>query len=245
MKAIILAAGRGSRMQALTDERPKCLVEFGGRTLLSRQIQSLGAGGIDDIGIVTGYQRAQLSKFELFEFHNPRWESTNMVASLACAEGWLKEGPCIVSYSDIFYGSEVVRRLAACSADIAVAYDPKWLALWQRRFGDALLDAETFALNPDSTLKEIGMKPHQVCDIEGQYMGLLKFTPDGWAELNKLRNQLPAARADQLHMTGMLQLMIEHRYSIAAIANEETWGEIDSESDLHAYGDAGSFHGDA
>lgn len=102
MKAIILAAGRGSRMKGLTDDRPKCLVELEGKPLLDRQIQALGEAGCDEIAIVTGYRRDQLMNRGLVEFSNERWSETNMVSSLACAEDWLQSSPCIVSYSDIF-----------------------------------------------------------------------------------------------------------------------------------------------
>jgi choline kinase len=234
VKAIILAAGRGSRMQSLTDEKPKCLVELGGRTLLDRQLQALREGGVDEIGIVTGYRRELLADRGLVEFHNPRWAGTNMVASLACAGAWLSSGPCLVSYSDIFYGPRIVAAMAASRADIAVAYDPDWLPLWTRRFGDPLLDAETFRLDGERVL-EIGNKPTRLEEIQGQYMGLLGFNPRGWAALEDLRAALPGALADQTHMTGMLQRLIGAGVAVHAVANGEAWGEIDSESDLQAY----------
>ncbi len=102
MKAIILAAGRGSRMNHLTDDIPKCLVKLNGKSLLSRQIESLRKAGISEIGIVTGYKHELLRNVADFEFHNPHWADTNMVSSLVCADSWLRYEPCIVSYSDSF-----------------------------------------------------------------------------------------------------------------------------------------------
>ena len=113
MKAIILAAGRGSRMKNLTDERPKCMVELHGKSLLEWQLQALREAGVDDIAIVTGYKREMFSQWKLKEFHNPRWAETNMVSSLACAYEWLEAEPCIVSYSDIFYDATAVTSLMA------------------------------------------------------------------------------------------------------------------------------------
>ena len=107
MKAIILAAGRGSRMKELTAENHKCLVELRGKPLLEWQLLALREAGIGEIAIVTGYKRELLSQYGLAEFHNPRWEKTNMVSSLACAERWLQVGPCIVSYSDIFMSQQL------------------------------------------------------------------------------------------------------------------------------------------
>jgi choline kinase len=236
MKAIILAAGRGSRMKDLTDERPKCLVELRGKTLLEWQLEALRGAGISEIAIVTGYKREMLANRGLIEFHNPRWAETQMVSSLACAADWLQTGPCIVSYSDIFYSSAAVRSLMTCTDPIAVTYDPNWLTLWTQRFGDPLLDAETFRLTPKHTLAEIGNKPKLLDEVQGQYMGLLRFAPDGWVEVLRIRAGLSPLACDQMHMTGTLQKVIDAGHvPIAAVPYVGEWGEIDSPSDLSSY----------
>jgi len=236
MKAIILAAGRGSRMQRLTDERPKCLVEIGGRTLLDRQLASLRGAGIDQIAVVTGYRRDMLGGRGLVEFHNPRWESTNMVASLACAAGWLREAACIVSYSDIFYEHTAVAALMYCAAPLAVTYDPDWRRLWERRFGDPLADAETFRLGAGACVADIGARPSSVEEIQGQYMGLLRIAPEGWQEIERIRDALPGQERDRIHMTGTLRKLIEAgRVPVQAVAYRGLWGEVDSAEDLAVY----------
>jgi choline kinase len=236
VKAIILAAGRGSRMKSLTDERPKCMVELRGKTLLEWQLEALRGAGISEIAIVTGYKRELLANQGLVEFHNPRWADTNMVSSLACAEAWLEQEPCIVSYSDIFYSPVAVQSLMTCKASLAVTYDPNWLALWTERFGDPLLDAETFRLTDAGTLAEIGNKPTSVDDIQGQYMGLLRFTPEGWADVVRLRSALTPEQCDKVHMTHTLQQVIEAgRVAIQGVAYTGEWGEVDSAEDLFVY----------
>jgi len=236
VKAIILAAGRGSRMKSLTDERPKCLVELRGKPLLEWQLESLRAAGISDIAVVTGYKRELLAERGLSEFHNPRWAETNMVSSLACAESWLQGEPCIVSYSDIFYSPAAVQSLINSDATLAVTYDPNWLQLWTERFGDPLLDAETFRLTAAHTLAEIGNKPQSVDDVQGQYMGLLRFTPEGWAEVVRLRAELSPQQRDSMHMTNTLQRVIDAgRVPIEAVAYTGEWGEVDSSEDLSVY----------
>jgi choline kinase len=236
MKAIILAAGRGSRMKDLTDERPKCLVELRGKALLDWQLEALRAAGITEIAIVTGYKRELLVNRGLAEFHNARWAETNMVSSLACAQDWLQKEPCIVSYSDIFYSPIAVQSLITSEATLAVTYDPNWLELWTQRFDDPLLDAETFRLTPEHNLAEIGNKPTSVDGIQGQYMGLLRFTPEGWAEVVRIRMGLTPEQCDRMHMTGTLQLLIDaKRIQIKAIPYQGTWGEIDLADDLDVY----------
>jgi choline kinase len=233
MKAIILAAGRGSRMKDLTDERPKCLVELRGKALLDWQLEALRSAGIVEIAIVTGYKRQLLANRGLVEFHNARWAETNMVSSLACAQDWLQAEPCIVSYSDIFYSPMAVQSLITCEASLAVTYDPNWLELWTQRFGDPLLDAESFRLNPDQTLAEIANKPRSVDEVEGQYMGLLRLTPNGWKEILRIRAGLSSEERDKMHMTGTLQKVIDAgSVEIAAVPYADEWGEVDSAEDL-------------
>ena len=236
MKAIILAAGRGSRMKNLTDERPKCLAELRGKSLLDWQLAALRGAGIEQIAIVTGYKRELLADLGLIEFHNSRWADTNMVSSLACAQAWLQEEPCIVSYSDIFYGAQAVKSLMDSSAVLAVTYDPNWLSLWIQRFGDPLLDAETFRLNLDGSLAEIGNKPSSVEEVQGQYMGLLRFTPESWTEMLRIRASLTQTECDKMHMTGTLQKVIEAgNIPVAGVSYVGEWGEVDSAEDLAAY----------
>lgn len=223
-------------MKDLTDDRPKCLVELKGKSLLEWQLLALRKAGISDIAIVTGYKREQLISYGLKEFHNPRWSDTNMVTSLVCAKEWLAEEPCIVSYSDIFYESSAVTTLMESNAELAVIYDDNWRELWERRFGDPLLDAETFRINGDGTLAEIGNKPTRVEEVEGQYMGLLRFTPKGWSEVLRIRASLTEEVCDRMHMTGTLQKIIEEgRLPVVALPYHESWGEVDSAEDLVAY----------
>lgn len=236
MKALILAAGRGSRMKGMTDENPKCLVQLQGKTLLEWQISALAAAGIDEIGIVTGYRQDLLADYRFPKFHNARWATTNMMSSLECAEEWLVSEPCIVSYSDIFYEPLAVELLINRIADMAITYDSNWLSLWEKRFGDPLLDAETFRIDTNGILLEIGNKPQSVDEIQGQYMGLLKFTPKAWQKVVNLRRELLPEQRDHMHCTGTLQSIIARSdISIQAIKYSGRWGEIDTGEDLIVY----------
>jgi choline kinase len=235
MKGLILAAGRGSRMGALTADRPKCMMEIGGRTLFDRQCASLRGAGCVEIGVVRGWQGRAFDAHAVRAFDNPRWAETNMVRSLECAAEWLEAGPCLVSYADIFYPSAAAAKLALSPSPLAIAYDRDWLALWRLRFADPLSDAETFRLAPDGSLAEIGRKPESLGDVEGQYMGLLKFEPAGWRKIRDLVGALPPPRVDKLDMTSLLGLALAQGIKIAAVPVSGPWGEVDSESDLDLY----------
>jgi len=222
-------------MKGLTAERPKCMIEFRGRPLLAWQIEALRAAGISQIAAVRGYRGEMLGSFDLAFFENPRWAETNMVRSLARAASWLAEDICIVSYADIFYPSSAVSALMKASADIAITYDPNWKELWTARFGNPLLDAETLRLDAQSFVTDIGRKPSSLDDIEGQYMGLLRFTPGGWRETEDYLGRMPADAADQLDMTSLLRGLVESGVTVQGVPTPVEWGEIDNESDLRLY----------
>jgi len=97
MRALILAAGRGSRLGLHTEDRPKCLVELADKPLIRRQIEALRGGGVSTVGIVRGYLADRINIEDVTYFENPRWAETNMVMSLAAAAPWLRSGPVVAS----------------------------------------------------------------------------------------------------------------------------------------------------
>lgn len=230
MKAIILAAGRGSRLLNLTDDRPKCLVELHAKPLLHWQLEALKGSGISDILVVRGYRKDQITgDFETTE--NPRWFETNMVATLLAAKNWLLNQACIVSYSDIVYPAEAIHRLMQDESPLSILYDPNWLELWEQRFEDPLSDAESLRLDPQGQLVDIGRKAISVKEIQGQYMGLLKFTPEaaGWFFNLLDKNQ---ELADRLDMTSLLRMLMDQGRTIQAIPWDGAWCEVDNQKDL-------------
>jgi choline kinase len=236
MRGLILAAGRGSRMGVLGDDRPKCMVELEGRPLLDRQIAALRRGGVEEIGIVRGYRAEVLNFPGLFYFDNPRWSQTNMVMSLTAAASWLRAGPVIVSYADIFYRGNVVHGLDQAPGALVISFDRLWRKLWSRRFADPLSDAETFKTNSVGELLEIGARTQTIEDIEGQYMGLLKFTPVAWQAVEDILATLDAATRDRLDMTGLLRrLLAAKSIAIRTFGIDGAWGEIDNPGDVELY----------
>lgn len=230
MKAIILAAGRGSRMGHITAEQPKCLTKLAGHTLLEWQVAALGGAGIEEIGIVRGY-RKELLPDALHPFDNERWQQTNMVASLRCASEWLRSTPCIVSYSDIVFAPETIRLLMASPAAISISYNTEWRRLWESRLDDPLADAETFAVDADGRVTDIGRRPKSMEEVQGQYMGLLKFEPAAWMQVEAYLEALAPAEVDRLDMTGLLQRLIAAGLRVQGVPVAGRWYEIDTESD--------------
>ncbi|MGI5239072.1 NTP transferase domain-containing protein [Dactylosporangium sp. CA-139066] len=229
MRGIVLAAGRGSRLGPATADRPKCLVEVAGRTLLDRQVGALRAAGAADVAAVVGWRADRFAGLGLPLFVNPDWDRTTMVDTLMCAAAWMARGTTLISYGDIVYSAATARMLAARDAHVAISYDPHWHGLWAERFERPLDDAETFALNPGGIVADIGGRPDTIDSIEGQYIGLLRVTTTGWRELRRAAGDGPPPR----DMTGLLQRVIRAgRLAVAAVPVVGRWYEFDQPSDL-------------
>ncbi|MNE21421.1 Bifunctional protein GlmU [compost metagenome] len=234
MQAIILAAGRGSRLGSMTENQPKPLAKLGGKPLIEWQLASLAAAGIDDVHVVCGYCSDALQGYGYSRIVNPHWASSNMVHSLMCADAVLSEAPTLVCYGDIVYRPLIIQTLMASDAPLAISYDKAWWSLWSARFEDPLLDAESFR-QQQGQLITIGERVQCREEIEGQFMGLLKFTPEGWRRVFSLLSNLSSEQVDKLDMTSLLRLLLSQGVPIATVAISGGWVEVDNPSDIVLY----------
>lgn len=234
MHAIILAAGRGSRMGDLTATKPKCLTVLAGRPLLAWQLAALRSAGMQSITVVGGYRKDLLASTDYHLLENPDWAVTNMLATLRCASALLRRTPCLVSYGDILYRPDRVEKLATVDADIAISYDTHWESLWRARFEDPLADAETFRQD-NGWLTTIGERAERISDIEGQYVGLLKFTQRGWAQVEQVLSTLALEVQRRSDMTSLLRILLSRGIGIRCVPGPGAWCEVDDSADLHLY----------
>lgn len=240
---IVLAAGQGTRLRPLTDDRPKCLVELAGRPLLARTIETARAAGVTDIVVIGGYRLERLADYGVRVISNPDFASTNMVRTLFCAESCFDDG-FIMSYGDIVYTPDVLRQLLADPAPIAVAVDCGWRAYWEQRFDDPLGDAETLAMDGQRFITDIGQKATSLDAIQAQYIGLAAFRGMGVrrlvdayraAQLQEREGHTPFGgprSLDKLYMTDLLQGLISRGDKLKAVEIDRGWVEIDSPHDL-------------
>lgn len=230
---IILAAGRGSRMKGLTEDSPKCLTPLLGRSLLDWQLESARKAGIKHIHVIGGYCSQKLPG-ELVDFINPRWAETNMVSTLFMADKLLLTAPCIIAYSDILYRPSHLQILSGDNHACSVLYDRDWERLWRLRSQDFLSDAESFIVS-DGFLADIGKKNVALSEIQGQYMGLLKFTPSSWKEIRNIYHSISPEQQDKIDMTSFIRELLSRNMKIAAIPISGGWVEVDTESDRDLY----------
>jgi choline kinase len=236
---IILAAGTGTRLRPLTDDRPKCLVPLLGRPLLEWQIDVARDVGLDKIVLVGGHRADRLSDYGLTTVINPDFERTNMVHSLFAARDHFDDGFAL-AYGDIVYRPSLMRTVLDSAAPIAVAVDLDWRAYWAQRFNDPLSDAETLRIGPQGTISDIGRKATSYQEIEGQYVGVLAFDSEGVRTLIACYDQLREDHAVRLggrplaqcFMTDLLQHMAHQGIALTPAFVRGGWVEIDSSSDL-------------
>jgi choline kinase len=242
MRVIILAAGQGTRLRPFTNDRPKCLVELQGRPLLHRQLEVLHSAGLTDIALVGGYRADCLEGHGVKVLHNPRFAETNMVSTLFCAQEWMVEGEdLLIAYGDIIYERSVLNSVLTTDAPLAIAIDREWRRFWAIRMDNPLADAETLKLDSNNCIIELGKKPKDYSEVQGQYMGLIKVRADqvsafcdAWHNLDRTVTR-DGKDFDNMYMTTFLQHLIDTGWIARAAFTDNGWLEVDTVDDLNQY----------
>lgn len=241
-RALILAAGQGTRLQPHTLDKPKCLVPLLGQSLLERQVTVLRQAGIDNIHIVAGYRADQIERLGFSVSINPRFATTNMVTSLFSAQTFMQQsGDLLIAYGDIVYQQDNLQRLLACDDEIALMIDRQWRRYWQLRLSDPLQDAETLLMDSSGHVTELGRKPDSYTQIQGQYTGLIKLRGDKIADIIAFYQGLDhnarydGQDFDNMYMTSFLQALINAGWKAKACMVDNGWLETDTAEDLQLY----------
>lgn len=239
-RAIVIAAGLGSRMGEYTESRPKCLLEFGDKTLLQRQLEAYRSCGIEDIALVRGYMKEAIDYDGIVYYDNDEYTENNILNSLFYAEEALN-GHVIAAYSDILFESQVVSRLLASKHDISIVVDIDWRGYYVDRRDHPIEEAENVVFDADNNVIEIGKILTGKNDVHGEFIGMMKFTPRG-AEIfrshfhraKELYWDKPFQRAkvfQKAYLTDMIQEMVDLGVPINCVMIERGWKEIDTIED--------------
>lgn len=135
MKAVVLAAGQGTRIRSVHGEHPKCLIEVDNATILDHQLDALSMVGINDVAIVVGYEKEQIiahvnartflgQRIQFIE--NPAFAITNNIYSLWLALDWLRGDSFIVLNADVIFDPEILDLAVRPHASISMIVDPLW-----------------------------------------------------------------------------------------------------------------------
>ena len=172
MIGVILAAGMAKRLRPLTDSKPKCLLEVGGKTLLQRTVDAMATAGVEEFVVVTGYREEMIrefltSHFSIFTFHfinNSDYEHNNNIYSLWMAGQVVRGKEFLLMDSDILCDPKAVEAVARLS-------EPA-LALNRHELGE---EEMKIVADSEGRITEIS-KTCRVEDAIGESVGIEKIT---------------------------------------------------------------------
>tara|TARA_B100000795_G_scaffold81678_1_gene58883 strand:- start:506 stop:1630 length:1125 start_codon:yes stop_codon:yes gene_type:complete len=240
VKSIIIAAGLGSRLKGYTEALPKCMLMFGNKTLLERQLEVYDYCGIKDISVVRGFKKEKINYEGLNYFDNIDYPNNNILNSLFYAEEAIS-GNVVISYSDILFDTNVVSRLLDSNADISIVVDIDWRGYYVDRKDHPIEEAEKVIFDANNEVLKIGKVITTKEDVYGEFIGMLKLSPRG-SEIIKLHfNRAkkifwdkPFQRAQtfqKAYITDLIQDMVDMGVSIHCVIIERGWKEIDTVED--------------
>ena len=231
MKAIILSAGQGSRLGHLTDDKPKCLIEFGGRSLLDRQLDTLAANGVDEAVVVTGFRDDQIEAVlakrsggpKVRTFFNPFFKVADNLGSLYLVRGELS-GDCLVWNGDTLVSNALMARVVGNVGQdgICVTIDRK------PAYDD---DDMKVITDLDGRLRAIGKRISE--GVNAESIGLLAFRGDG---AGRFRDAIDKAMRTSEGTTIWYLRVIHHLAQNGEVwtldIEGEQWGEVDFPADV-------------
>ena len=241
MKVIILAAGKGSRLGTLTNDKPKCMLKLFNETLIEKQIKIFHSYNINDITIVTGYRSEVIDIPDVNYVKNKNYETTNINESLFCALE-PSSSPILVTYSDIVFEQKIIQQMLEFTGDVGLAVNLNWKKCYQNRNMHPLSEAENVLVENGKILqirKNISksLENQQI----GEFLGIMMLSSEHVKILLERYSYLKKNHVGAFHnssslsnayITDMLQEIINCGVTVNPIFTEGKWCEIDTPEDL-------------
>ena len=231
MRAIILAAGLGSRLRNFKGNIPKILIKIGGRTLLERHLKILSRLGIKDIVIGVGYksnlvlkelQRLKYTNVELI--YNPNFEDGSIVTLQTLAPALIKGGDVIIMDGDVLYDQRILERL------INSPYNNCFLLDKNVEPGEEPMKLGIRNGSPVDLRKNLT----EPCDYFGESVGFFKFTADTAYSLTQITNEIILSGLNETYMEEAIrhELLSNPKNFAFEDITGLPWIEIDFAKDL-------------
>jgi phosphoenolpyruvate phosphomutase len=233
--AVVLAAGRGRGLEALTVDRPKVMLPIAGKPLLRWLVDGFKKEQINDITVVGGYRADAIDTAGIKLVLNPRYAQTGELASLACAVDAL-DSDALIAYGDLLFRSYVLRDLVECKADFSVVVD----SLMTGSSNHTVRDFAYCSRGDDRGLFGTPVLLERVTGAadadrvpQGRWVGMLNVSRAG---LLKLKTVLAALRAqdtfDTLDMPALLNALIASGAPIEVLYVHGHWRGVNDLDDL-------------
>lgn len=249
-RAILIAAGRGKRLGAHTEEVPKAMVQVGAKPILGWVWDAFRSAGITELVVIRGYRGDVLEPFvralapAVHFVDNTEWQTNNVLLSLACARAYL-DRPCLISYSDILFTPAVAQAAVASPAEIALVIDREFRTIYEGRTEHPLEEGEVSDLMPDGSVARVGKRALPPSEAVGEFIGLAKLgargvmtvarTLDALARRYEGRDHEPFQRASSYrnaYLTDLWQDLIDIGIRLDPVFIDGCWREIDTGQDL-------------
>jgi len=229
-KAIILSAGQGSRLGHLVDDKPKCLIDFAGRTLLDRQLDTLAANGIAEAIVVTGFHDELVNEAiakrvggpAVRTIYNPFYKVADNLGSLFMARDELVDD-CLVWNGDTLVSDRLMARVVENKqAGICVTIDRK------DGYDD---DDMKVVVGDDGKLQAIGKRLG--AGVNGESIGLLAFRAGGAARFREaIEQDIRTPEGTTIWYLRVIHHLAERSEVWTLDISGEEWGEVDFPPDV-------------
>ena len=225
MRGVILTAGLGGRLREVTGERPKCLAQVGGMSLIERQMGALRHCGVTNIAVVTGYQAMDVRRAcgpAIDYVHNEQYETTNSLYSLWLARELLADG-FVVLNCDVLFHPQMLFDLITSRYEDALLVSPACDA-------EAYQDEEMKVRVRCGRVADMS-KAMQPEDADGENVGIAKFGVAGAKVLVEEMSKQVAGGARMAWLPEAFRLFAARRTLHAVDPRGFPWIEIDSPQD--------------
>ena len=242
MRAIILAAGSGLRLNQHTKDIPKALLDLNGKSILERQISLLREYGVNEIFVVTGYKREKYVLKDIEYIFNPRYSETEQLASMMVARTKIFDDVLVI-FGDILFDSQILQQILASNDDIAMAIDLNW----EKSYNDGLCNShpldEPVLINQKKVLRISYKQTDTMIENQtvGEFLGVIKLSANGSRTIIKKYEELEKSHVGRFHdanslekakLADILQELIDSKIEISFIPVNGKWCEIDTPKDL-------------
>ncbi|MBV8436811.1 MAG: phosphocholine cytidylyltransferase family protein [Silvibacterium sp.] len=230
MKAVILAAGQGTRIRSVHGERPKCLIPVGDQTILDCQLDALSMAGVREVAIVVGYKKEQIIDHVRFRrnhvgpnvhfIQNPAFGLTNNIYSLWVAREWLRDDSFVCLNADVIFDAEILVSALQGTASISMIVDPEWR------------DETMKVIIRDGLVVRMSKKiPRD--QFHGTYIGITTFRRPIQEEFfGKMEELVGAGRVNEFFNAAVQELADEGVSVGFTTTDGLVWAEIDDPLDL-------------
>ncbi|MCA9670622.1 MAG: phosphoenolpyruvate mutase [Myxococcales bacterium] len=235
-RALVLAATGGNFGER--GEMAKSMVFISGRPLLSWQIEAFNKQGIKDVGVVRGFNKAQVNLQGPHYFDNDDFASSGELASLYAARDFI-EGDVVIAYGDIIFDDFILSNLMASEAPITIAIDASWKI---RNRADKVLDLVVTEGVPSAFGRSASVVRRIGSDVPrdqatGEWCGLLLLRGEGTRAVCRLLDELARDAPETLRKANietLLTTLMQSGQEVSAVHIYGHWNDIDDEASLLA-----------